>query len=98
MVKNRIFQWVSLLFIVITVGVNLYGFFHLPDVIATQFSLTASDNVNHMPSPVYLIGTLLLIIVLSVLTITKSKEQKLKYLLINTLLFFANIILIVTQL
>lgn len=97
MAKNKFILWISVFYIAITTAINLYGYFNLPDVIATQFSMTGNDNVNHMPAPVYLIGTFFLISIFSVFTITKSKEQKLKYLLINSILVIANVAMILSQ-
>lgn len=93
---NKVLTWISIIYIVITVGFNVFGYFHLPDVIATQMSFSGSE-VNHMPTPIYLISTSILVTILSIGCITK-KEQKLKYGLINTIIVIANIVMISVQL
>lgn len=96
--KNKIIRWISIIYILTTGGFNLIGYFNLPDIIATQFSFSG-EQVNHMPTPIYLIASFLLVTILSVVCITRQElQQKIKYLLVNTIILIANIVMIATQL
>jgi hypothetical protein len=64
---------------------------------ATQFSFSG-DQVNMMPKSMYLIMAFASVLFLSIFTIKKEKEQKIKYFAIASLIFVANILMIVTQL
>lgn len=95
--KRKIYFWINMLYVLVTGGFNLYGYFNLPDEIATQFSFTG-EQVNHMPTYIYMLVSFGIVLMLSLFCITKEQEQKLKLLLVNTLLVIANIVMIVTQL
>jgi len=82
--------------ILITAGVNLYGYFNLPDEIATQFSLTGG-KANRMPTPLYLTLAFIIVLLISVLYIKSEKEQKIKLLVTDIVVCIANIAMIATQ-
>ena len=96
-IKGKPFLLLSVLCVVISGVVNLYGYVNLPKVIATQFSASGS-SVNHMPKEWYLIGTFLLVSILAYICISKGQEKKLKFLLVNILIVICNAVLIITQL
>lgn len=94
--KYNVIFILSAIYIVITAVINVVGYFRLPAVMATQFSLTGG-NVNRMPSSIYLIGSFAIVLVLSALTIKKGKEQQIKYFIVNTVITAANIAMIGIQ-
>lgn len=95
--KQKLYTVISLLYILITAGINVYGYFNLPDEIATQFSFTGG-SVNHMPTLIYMIATFGIVFMISMFCMSKGQVQKLKYLLVNTIIVIANIAMIVSQL
>jgi uncharacterized membrane protein len=95
--KPNIFLILSSIYMIITGAINIYGYFNLPEVIATQFSLTGRQ-VNTMKTPIYLLGSFAIVVILSVLCIKKEKEQQIKYLLISSFIVIVNIVMIITQL
>lgn len=95
--KQKIYSSICLLYILVTGGINVFGYFKLPAEIATQFSFSG-ESVNRMPTPIYMIVSFGIVFLLSMFCMTKGQEQKLKYLLVNTILVVANIVMIVTQL
>jgi uncharacterized membrane protein len=94
--KDRIFLVLSVIYIVITGGINLFGFFHLPDEVATHFSFTG-EQVNRMPKEIYLLIGFIVVLILALFSSTKG-QQKLKYLLVNSIIVIANIVMIMSQL
>lgn len=95
--KGNVFLWLHICYIIITGSINLYGYFKLPEEIATQISFTGGQ-VNHMSKTVYLLIIFGIVLALSYFGIFKAKEQRLKYLLVNSVIVIANIIMIVIQL
>lgn len=95
--KDKIYKIISLIYILLTGGFNLFGYFNLPGTIATQISFSG-EPVNQMKTPIYLLISFGIVLLLGLFSITKGQEQKLKYLLGNTILVVANIVMIVTQL
>ena len=95
--RHSIYSVLCTIYILITGGINLYGYFNLPKEIATQFSLTGGA-VNRMPTPIYLIIVFILVLLMSIFCLTKGQEQKLKYLLVNAIIVIANVVMIVSQL
>jgi uncharacterized membrane protein len=95
--KGNIFLWLQICYIIITGSINLYGYFKLPEKVATQFSFTG-EQVNHMSKSIYLLSAFGIVLLLSYFGIFKAKEQRLKYLLLNSVIVIANIVMIVIQL
>ncbi len=95
--KEKIYLWISMAYLLITGGFNLYGYFNLPSEIATQFSFSG-EQVNHMPTPIYLLISFGIVFLLAMFSLTKGQEQKIKFLIVNTIIVIANIIMIVMQL
>lgn len=95
--KQKFYFWISMLYVLVTGGFNLYGYFNLPSEIATQFSFTG-EQVNRMPTYIYMLVSFGIVLMISLFCITKGQEQKLKFLLVNTIIVIANIALIVMQL
>ena len=88
---------ISAVLIIITAGINLYGFLNLPDEIATQISMSGG-KVNRMSTPLYLIIVTIAVLVISVLYTKVEREQKIKWLLVDIVVVVANIVMIVTRL
>ncbi|MGB4661281.1 MAG: hypothetical protein WBI07_19065 [Mobilitalea sp.] len=95
--KPDILYLISGLYILITGVFNLYGYFHLPEEVATQFGLPGG-NVNYMSKGTYLITSFLIVAVLAYFSVRTEKEKRLKYMVINTVIVIANILMITTQL
>jgi hypothetical protein len=95
--KYKVYLIISMIYVAVTGLINLYGYFNLPEEIATQFGLT-EEQVNRMPTPLYLFVSFGAVLLLSLFCITKRQEQKLKYIVVNTLIVIANIAMIVSQL
>jgi hypothetical protein len=95
-IKDKIYLIVSIIYIAVTVGINIYGYFHLPDQMATQFGITG-EQVNRMPKEIYLVFSFAAVFILALFTITKG-QQKLKYLIVNALIVIMNIVMIAMQL
>ena len=96
-IKNNRTLIISLIYIVITGGINLYAYFNLPDRMATQISLSG-EKVNTMPTPLYLSGVFVAVLVISTIYLKVEKERKIKLLLVDSLIVVANIVMIVIQL
>lgn len=94
--KEKIYLIVSIIYIAVTVGINIYGYFHLPGQMATQFGITG-EQVNRMPKEIYLVISFAAVLILALFTITKG-QQKLKYLIVNALIVIMNIVMIAMQL
>lgn len=94
-IKNKLHILLNIIYVVVTALVNVFGYFRLPDVIATQFG--SDSRVNHMPKAIYLPGSFLIILILAVFCIRTEPGQRIKYLIINTIIFVANIIMILVQ-
>ena len=87
---------ISLFCLAITGGINILGYLYLPEVIATQISFTGG-GVNTMPKIYYLIGGFVLSLILTVM-VNKSKDEKLKWFLVNVLITVANCVMVLIQL
>lgn len=97
-IKKHFFLIINIVYLVIVVGVSIYGFINLPDEVATQIGLSGKLG-NMVPKTNYLIGALIIITLLSVLGMTrKEKEQKIKYFVACTICVIAHIAMIVAQL
>lgn len=94
--KDKAYLLISFVYIIITGGINIYGYLNLPEKIATQISFSG-EQVTHMPKLVYLLVSFAGVLFLTVLGNAKPM-QKLKYFLVSTLIVVLNIIIIVTQL
>lgn len=95
--RYNLIQVICSIYIVLTGGFNLYSYFHLPDTMATQISFSG-EKVNHMPTPVYLLCAFLLTLILGMLSVKNEREQRMKYFLGTTIVFIANVVLLVMQL
>jgi uncharacterized membrane protein len=96
-IKENVTLLINLLLVLITAVFNLYSYFHLPEVIATQLGLRGSKS-NMMPKEIYLLGCLIIMGALAFFASKGSKENKIKYTVVNAILFIANIVIIVIQL
>lgn len=76
---------------------NIYGYFHLPDRIATQISFTG-ERVNDMPKGFYLLLSFAILLVLAVMNKRGRIEKKIPVALAAVLVFIGNIVVIITQL
>jgi|GEM_PF-2314125 len=85
------------IFIIITGGINLFGYFNLPDQIATQISMTG-EHVNRMSTSLYLSLVFALVVVFSVLSLNVEKEKKIKWLSVDAVIVVANMVMIIIQL
>lgn len=97
-VKWNLSMIIAVITTLLTVVVNIFGYFKLPDKVATKFSITG--NLNNMVSkPVYLILTFLLIVVISILSVSKAeeKDQRMKYIVVSIIVTVANIAMIAVQ-
>ncbi|MHB8127532.1 MAG: DUF1648 domain-containing protein [Mobilitalea sp.] len=95
--KLKILSIVSIIYIILTGVINAYGYFHLPKIMATQFSFSG-EKVNMMSKSTYLLIGFAAVFVLSVFCLRNEKEKKIKYFLIDSLIVIANIMMIVSQL
>ncbi|MDF2543708.1 MAG: hypothetical protein K0S47_3426 [Herbinix sp.] len=95
--NGKFYSIVSTIFIIMTGAINLFGYFKLPDTIATQFSFHGG-SVNHMPKSIYLIASFFLILLITVFLVKGEKQQKLKYFITDLILVIANTVMIVIQL
>jgi uncharacterized membrane protein len=95
--KNKVYLLINAIYIIVTAAINIYGYFRLPEEIDTQFSFSG-ESVNHMPKSIYLIISFFIVLVLALFSIKNEPSQKLKYLIINSIIFIANIIMIFIQL
>jgi uncharacterized membrane protein len=82
---------------VITAGINLYGYFNLPNRITTQFSFTGESN-NTMSTPLYLIISFMAVLLISIYYNVSKNEQKIKWLFTELIITIANFIAILIQL
>lgn len=96
LIKKHIFIIVNIFYLILTGAVSIFGYFHLPDKVATHISLSGELS-NRVSKPVYLIGAFIIILILSVLSMTKEKELKIKYLFAVTICVIAHISMIVIQ-
>jgi uncharacterized membrane protein len=81
---------------IITAGINLYGYFHLPDKIATQIGFNG-EYQNQISTQLYLVIVLIVVIFISVLTVRSEKENQHKWLFTDILIGIANIVMIILQ-
>lgn len=86
---------ISLLCLVITGGINLLGYFNLPDIMATQISFSGG-GVNTMPKAYYLIGGFVLSLLLAIL-VMKSKQERIKWFIAQVIIAIANVIIVLIQ-
>ncbi len=96
MKKISAYTIISMIYILVTSGMNLFGYMRLPAEIATQISFSG-EAASRMPKGVYLLISLGAVTLLSLLCIFRGREQKLKFLLVNSLLVIVNIAVIVIQ-
>lgn len=94
-IKNKLHILLSIIYVVGTAIVNVFGYIRLPEVIATQFG--RDNKVNHLPKEIYLSGSFLIVSILAAICIKTEPAQRIKYLIINTIIFIANIIMILIQ-
>lgn len=94
--KRNYQQLLVSLYIFTTIIINIIGYFNLPDKIATHIGVNGQKS-NYLSTPIYLLGSLLLIIFLSIMTLQKVGERKVKYFFVTAVLVVANGIMIITQ-
>lgn len=94
--KNKVYFLINAVYIIVTAVINIVGYFRLPEEIATQFGFSG-ESVNHMPKSIYLVVSFFIVVVLALFSIKNEPAQKLKYLIINSIIFIANIIMIFIQ-
>lgn len=95
--KEKSVFYLSIFYITFTFILDLIGYFKLPDKIATQFSLSG-EATKHTSTPIYLIISFAIITLLSIFCMKKDSSQKLKYILVTTLVVIANAVTIIVQL
>lgn len=94
---NKLSIGLSAAFIIITAGINIFGYFNLPEKISTQIS-TSGKSSNTMSTPLYLVVSFLAVVLLSFLFFKSENEQKIKWLVTNIIIVIANIVMIAVQL
>jgi hypothetical protein len=96
-IKSNLYPIMNGIYLIGTILIDLFAYGRLPDTIATQFSISG-NTANTMPKLTYMLITTGIILVLFVLGIQKDRYGRIKLLAANTILFIANIILLVVQL
>ena len=97
MKTKKVQSMISAIFILITGGINLFGYFNLPDKIAAHFNLTGEKS-NYISTPIYLILSFLAVLLVSGIYLKSEDEKKLKMLFVGVAVVIANIVMIVVQL
>lgn len=95
-IKEDILLLINMAFLLITAVINVYGYFHLPDEIATQFSMNGT-KANVMQKEIYLVGGFALMCLLAFMSRKGTKESRIKYTVVNAIILVANIVMIVIQ-
>jgi len=94
---KRYYQNIVIAIFIATTGIiNVIGYVLLPGKIATHMSFNGEKS-NYVSSPIYLIISFLIIVVLSLLSKTKLGEKKVKYFVTTAILVIANIAIIISQ-
>lgn len=88
---------INAVIVVVTGILNVYGYLHLPDTIAVQFSFSG-DRVNTMSKGVYLLVSFGIVAFLAILNRNGDSQKRITSTLASILIFIANIVVIVTQL
>lgn len=96
--KKKLISCLLIFYIVITGLLNLYGYFNLPDKISTHFSFSGKATGAETSTPIYLVISFALVAVLSYAGMKKEGQQKLKYILADTLIVICNFVMILIQL
>lgn len=96
--KLNVYGIIGIVLIIITAGVNVWGYFHLPETMATQFSLT-SGKVNTMPKLWYLLISMVVVTFFTIRTIARSGEKRAQILttIFGVIFTILNIVMIVMQ-
>ncbi len=95
--KRDILFILHMVLLVATGILNIYGYFHLPDRIATQISFTGA-RVNYMPKEFYLVLSLVILLILAFVNKSGRVEKKLTTTIAAVLVFIGNAFVIITQL
>ncbi len=95
--KKDIIFILHLVLVALTGILNLYGYFNLPDTIATQVSFTG-DNVNSMPKVLYLFISFVIMLVLATVNKKGRADKRITSTIASVLVFIGNILVITTQL
>lgn len=85
-----------IIYILISGLVNIYGFFKLPDEIATHYDFNGEKS-NYIPTPIYLIISFLLIVFLPLLSLNKDRDRKIKLLITSLIIVIVNMVIIFGQ-
>jgi uncharacterized membrane protein len=85
------------IYLIITLIFDAYAYTKLPEKISTQFSLSGGA-VNTMPKLVYMLISVGIILILYIMGIHKSKIDRIKFTIINTIIVVANIVMLAVQL
>jgi uncharacterized membrane protein len=88
---------INMAFLLITAVINVYGYFHLPDKIATQISFHGTMD-NMMQKEIYLVGGFAIMCLLTFVNRKGTKESRIKYTIVNAIIMVANIVMIAIQL
>jgi len=95
--KPDILFIINILYVIVTGAFNLYGYFHLPEQIATQISFSGG-SVNYMSKAIYLSLSFVIVAALSYFSMKTEKEKKVKYIVVDTVIVISNIAMIAIQL
>ncbi len=95
--KKDIMFILHMVLVAVTGVLNVYGYFRLPDTIATQISFTG-ERVNSMPKALYLLLSFAILLILAVVNKRGRVEKKLTTTIAAVLVFIGNIFVIMTQL
>ena len=71
--NNKLSFILSIIFVLFTCGINIYGYFNLPKQIATQISFTG-EKVNKMATPIYLIVAFAMVVLITIFYLKSAKE------------------------
>ncbi len=95
--KRDILFILHMILVTATGILNIYGYFRLPDTIATQISFSG-DRVNSMPKALYLLLSFVILLVLAFVNKSGRAEKKLTSTIAAVLVFIGNVFVIFTQL
>lgn len=95
--KMDILFTLHIVLLVVSGILNIYGYFHLPDTIATQISLSG-DRVNSMPKGLYLLLSIVILLLLAVVNKKGRVDKKVTTTIAAVLVFIGNVFVVITQL
>lgn len=95
--KWNIIFILHLVLVAVTGVINVYGYFHLPDTVATQISFSG-ERANSMPKGLYLLLSFAILLVLAAVNKMGRVDKRITSTIAAVLVFIGNILVIITQL